>query len=246
MSGIGKILRAERDKRGFTLEDVSQKTNINENILQALENGEFQKIPGKFYLINFLKSYLTAIGLDQDDFFKTHKTIIQQIRCEGENDPKLYYNKLRYTRFKKRNLLLLLLLCLGLLALLVFLGYRYRDTLDRVTGRTGPRMEIPVTGAMAVSHLQAFEPDRYPITLTIRANDDCWLQAFRGNKKVAEQVLRQGDHRQIKGYDLLVLIGNPAAVMLEINGHPITRFQNRTRTTRLRINPQNLTDMTSS
>lgn len=50
---IGDLLRAERENKGLSLFDVEEKTKIRSKYLQALEEENFEEIPGEAYRIGF-------------------------------------------------------------------------------------------------------------------------------------------------------------------------------------------------
>ena len=60
---LGSKLKAERESRGFTLDDVSASTKIPLTLLEALERNDLSRWPKGFYGRAFFRSYLTALGL---------------------------------------------------------------------------------------------------------------------------------------------------------------------------------------
>jgi len=57
-------LRALREERGLTIEDIFLKTRINVDLLNAIENGEFQLLPAPASTKKFIQMYAEAIGID--------------------------------------------------------------------------------------------------------------------------------------------------------------------------------------
>ncbi len=53
-----------RRNRGITLEQIAQLTKISMRSLRAIEDGEFQKLPGGVYDTNYLRQYAGAIDFD--------------------------------------------------------------------------------------------------------------------------------------------------------------------------------------
>jgi len=53
-----------RRNRGVTLEQISQTTNIGVRTLEAIEVGDFKKLPGGIYNTNYIKQYANAIDFD--------------------------------------------------------------------------------------------------------------------------------------------------------------------------------------
>lgn len=66
MAEIGAQLRAAREARELTLEDIERTTRIRAKYLQALEEENFDVLPGVVYVRGFLKSYARELGLDPE------------------------------------------------------------------------------------------------------------------------------------------------------------------------------------
>ncbi|WP_176222243.1 helix-turn-helix domain-containing protein [Tuberibacillus sp. Marseille-P3662] len=72
MSELGQLLKETRDNQNMTLEDLQEITKIQKRYLEAIENGDYTKLPGKFYARAFVKSYAEAVGLDPYDLFEQY------------------------------------------------------------------------------------------------------------------------------------------------------------------------------
>lgn len=66
-AGIGARLRAAREAKGLSLEQVAAETRIPQRHLVAIEAGDFAKLPGRTYAVGFSRTYARMVGLDQDD-----------------------------------------------------------------------------------------------------------------------------------------------------------------------------------
>lgn len=61
MDTIGKRLLDEREHRGYTLQEVSQKTYIAVSVLRDIEEGKFTKYKGdEQYIKKYIKNMLTS------------------------------------------------------------------------------------------------------------------------------------------------------------------------------------------
>lgn len=58
-------LRWERERRQVSIEKISEETKVATRHLQALEAGEYSALPGGVFRKGIVRSYLTAIGLDE-------------------------------------------------------------------------------------------------------------------------------------------------------------------------------------
>ena len=67
MSGFGERLRREREMRGVSLEEISESTKIGTRSLKAIEDNEFQKLPGGIFNKGFVRAYAKFLGLDEDE-----------------------------------------------------------------------------------------------------------------------------------------------------------------------------------
>jgi len=66
-AGVGAQLRAAREARGLTLEQVAAETRIPQRHLVAIESGDFAKLPGRTYAVGFTRTYAKMLGVDPDD-----------------------------------------------------------------------------------------------------------------------------------------------------------------------------------
>ena len=63
-------LRSARQAKGWKLADAALKLNINGKYLEAMEKGEWEKLPDGVYGKNFLKEYALLLGLDYNELYK--------------------------------------------------------------------------------------------------------------------------------------------------------------------------------
>jgi len=70
---IGRRLRAAREVRGVTLEDVEAGTHIRRVYLGAIEAGRARDVPGEVFLKGFLRTYANHLGLDGPALVEEYK-----------------------------------------------------------------------------------------------------------------------------------------------------------------------------
>jgi len=78
MKDIGNFLRERREARGISLIEVEKDLKIRKKYLQALEEGNIDVIPGKTYLIGYLRNYSKYLGIDDENInqiIQTYKNL---------------------------------------------------------------------------------------------------------------------------------------------------------------------------
>jgi cytoskeletal protein RodZ len=56
-----------RTKRGISLESIAASTKLSIRQLEAIESGDFKRLPGGIYTTNYIKQYARAIDFDEVD-----------------------------------------------------------------------------------------------------------------------------------------------------------------------------------
>lgn len=54
-----------RRNRGISLEQIAESTKISVRSLEAIERGEFRKLPGGIYNTSYIRQYARAIDYDE-------------------------------------------------------------------------------------------------------------------------------------------------------------------------------------
>ena len=67
LPSAGERLRAARESKKLSLEEIASETRIPLRHLQSLETGDWERLPAPTYTMGFAKSYASAVGLDRSD-----------------------------------------------------------------------------------------------------------------------------------------------------------------------------------
>jgi cytoskeleton protein RodZ len=65
---FGERLKREREMREVTLAEITAATRIGARFLEALENEDWQKLPGGVFNRGFVRAVAHYLGLDEEDF----------------------------------------------------------------------------------------------------------------------------------------------------------------------------------
>lgn len=237
---LGLALKKEREMRGVSLADIANETRIGIRFLEALENEDFTMFPGIFYIRYYIKNYLRACGADETAFFNTYHNYLKAILDKkGEPPPDQYLNKMEYVKFKKRKTILILFLLL-MLAAAFFYWFFGRPVFVKTQSEY---FEFPAFSASLFPDENDFCLDWSPVSMRLIFADTCWLQFWRGGNKIVEKTFAKGDVLTGQGYQLTLLIGNPAAVRLVVNGRELPSLPQSSTGVKLLLNPDNLEEI---
>ncbi|YBZ92247.1 helix-turn-helix domain-containing protein [Bacillus sp. AK031] len=76
MTELGTRLKEAREAKGYSLDDLQNMTKIQKRYLVGIEEGNYDMMPGKFYVRAFIKQYAEAVGLDPDMIFDEYSNEI--------------------------------------------------------------------------------------------------------------------------------------------------------------------------
>lgn len=242
---IGQALRKERESRGVSLADIANETRIGTRMLQALEDEEFDLFPGKFYIHYYIKNYLRACGADETAFFNTYQEYLKNaLHHDDELRAEQYMHKMTYTRFRRNRTILLVLALMAGLALLAYLLLGPPRWLDKLLV-VQPAVSLAIPSFSA--HLLRLEEEscltKAPIAARLELDASCWLQVWRGGEKFAEKTFHKGDGFSLHGYQLTMVISNPPALRLQLNGQEVSFLRRSAAALKLVVDPGNLQEI---
>jgi cytoskeleton protein RodZ len=68
---IGAMLREERERKGLSIDAVSDTIKITRTCLAAIEEGNESALPHPVYARGFIRNYARLLGIDQEEFAKS-------------------------------------------------------------------------------------------------------------------------------------------------------------------------------
>ena len=230
MFEIGNTLREARVRRNLTLQQVEEDTKIRVKYVQAMENEDWDLMPGVTYVKGFLRTYSTYLGLDPE-------VIIGEYRSRGmvpsaeHHEPfggSSVIGKPRSHR-GRNTIVIIAIVCLLALAVIYALGMMNADdntepqTKPDALGITSPSPTASTTPSPTSSPTgtPAWQRD----LVKIRAVDgDCWMEVRRDNGQgvvLFSGTLAQGEMKKFKGKDIWMSLGAPANISLEAAGKKV-------------------------
>lgn len=183
---VGERLRAAREEKGFSLEDIAAETRIPRRHLESLENADWEKLPAPTYTIGFAKSYASAVGLDRAE-------IGEQLRSEMggvRNDTSTLdtFEPVDPARTMPRWLVLSAIVAI-ILVIIVFSWIRNRSLTESEPPATTVA-EQPIEQAPPAQQPAQTAAAQGPVVLTATA--PAWLRVTDQGQTLFEGMLQPG------------------------------------------------------
>ncbi len=226
MFEIGSTLREARVRRNLTLQQVEEDTKIRVKYVQAMENEEFDIMPGPTYVKGFLRTYSAYLGLDPDVIIGEYRSREPRASYRVHEEPFGGVSTLGKPRSHRgRNTIVLIAVaCLVVLGVIWYLG---RDQ--------SPESQLPAKpdDLGLASSSPTPSPSPIPTVTPVPVKDivkitakkgECWIEARRDGPegvKLYSGTIKDGERRKFRGRHLWFSLGNPAAVQFLAGGEKV-------------------------
>ena len=228
MFAIGSSLQEARLRQGLSFLEVEQATKIRAKHLKALEEEQFELVPGQTYVKGFLRTYAEYLGLDGqlyvDEFNSRYGT--------GEEEPAPIARApvgTRPRRFESRLVLFVLLGIAAVTALVIAAwksgGPKQNNTPVPNAATTTSTTSRPRHKTRPAVHKPA-APRRVKLLLTA-VNGASWIEAhagpsssgyqlYQGTLETGTRLLLPGGGRKVRR--IWLDVGQPANLTWRLNG----------------------------
>jgi cytoskeleton protein RodZ len=234
MPEIGATLREARMRARIDVSEIEAQTKIRARYLRALENEEWDLLPGPTFIKSFLRTYATALGLDG-------KALVEEYRVNfehpGEQEPQPIGHQRRQARSggdiggaspgagPSRGYMVTVGL-IGLLIVILVVGLLTRGSSPKKTTGSRHRAESRQTGNHRHSHVSRhIRPGTSnlasdEVSVSLQATAPVWVCLINGaQQKLIPGIDLQAGQRSgpfhAKRFE--VTLGN-ASVTLTVNG----------------------------
>lgn len=245
---VGEVLRRARLHYNQSTQDVERNLRIRASQIEAIENGEFHKIPGRAYVIGFLRSYAEYLGLDGEKMVSLYKAQSGQRTAKPELNFPVAASEIKIPP------LWLIGGCLAA-AVLIMAGWWMTQSghggapeqiptiaeampeeqkeafgpvlPDGVTLSPAPQMTASEAAAIApaagTEELPKEEAPKQALTekgIILNIKENSWVEIKdEDENSLVAKVLKKGDRYFVPDRpDLTISLGNAAGVQVEIDG----------------------------
>lgn len=227
---VGGRLRAAREARGQSLDEIGRQTRVPVRHLVQIEEGRLEGLPAAPYSAGFVKSYARAVDLDPME-------LSQQFRAEfaaaAQASPRIAYEPYEPAdpvRLPPRLLAFVALV----IAILLVAGYGiWRSGILSGEG-ADQRAQLAAGGEpMGTSGTPAASTPGQPARPTapvggavrITATQDTWFEVTdkATNTRLYTRVLKQGDSWDVPptAVDPVIKTGRPEGLTVTVGGQPV-------------------------
>ena len=247
---VGERLRAAREEKGLSLDDVARQTRIPIRHLEHIERGEWDALPAITYSVGFARSYANTVGLDGP---AVGAELREQLGGARSNvaGPAAYYEPTDPARVPPRSIVLVA----AILAVLLVAGYLVwrkqavgnapdeAQIADRTTPADQPQAAPAGPRPAPASQPQ---PPAAPATgpVALSATQDVWMRVSDGAnpKALYMGTLKAGQQYQVPATAQAptVRTGRADAVTVTVGGKPIGPLGPPNKTISVSLKPADL------
>lgn len=229
MGNLSEILKNAREEKNLSLKDVSAATKIRLNVLEAIEQGNFDFLP-PVYMKSFIKEYINYLQIDYEKIKLQLEETLKQIDKTASLKPEKETNKPIFSITTKRRkikhssqqlskaiLFIYLALGLSIIAIVYFTFFYTQEELQPPV-QTGKRDTITL-GTKETSPLPTSSTSTDSMSLEFKAIDTVWINMIIDNKISESAVLYPEKVKTWKAMNFFKFtIGNAGGVVIKRNG----------------------------
>jgi cytoskeleton protein RodZ len=221
MFEIGNSLREARLRQGLDFPEIEQATKIRPKYLRALEDEQFDILPGQTYVKGFLRSYAEYLGLDGqlyvDEYNSRYIHVDEETPLRARSTSSLGRAGPRF----ESSVVLVALAAIAILTLLVFAAWRFGSDTPK-TAIPDFSTRPPATKPQANTTPRRTTPlPKAKLTITAAAGDslvDVYAGSRTGRQLFSGTVEAGHSIRFVKNRRYILRMGRPGNLQVVVNG----------------------------
>src|SRR5918998_4581229 len=180
MFEIGNSLREARLRQGLDFPEIEQATKVRPKYLRALEDEQFDILPGQTYVKGFLRTYAEYLGLDGqlyvDEYNSRYIHVDEETPLRTRSSSSLGRAAPRFAA----SVVLVALAGIAVLTLLVFAAWRFGSNTPE-TAIPDYSTEPPASTGATKSRARPARARRARMTIT-GARGESWVEVYAGSR----------------------------------------------------------------
>jgi hypothetical protein len=213
MFAIGSSLKDARLRKGLDLPTAAEATKIRSRHLQALEDEQFDVLPGQTYVRGFLKTYADFLGLDGQLYVDEYSS---RFWVNEDGTPatrrKVRYRRKHHGRIEMNMIVLTLVVISGVTAL-VIAAWKFggASSTAKTHGPTAPLVTRRATPDLARLRVKAIKGSS---VIDVRV----LTKKGRLGRLLYHGTLERGESQSFAERSIWLSISTPRHIMLALNG----------------------------
>ena len=227
---FGELLKREREMREVSLNEVTVATRIPPKFLEALENQDWEKLPGGFFNRGFVRAIARYLGLDEEHLLAEYDLARGEEKAESPAPENRIPSPSKW--LVAVAVLVILLGVVGAVAAGVYGWRRYtahRASKQSFDSSTSTQPQSPATlpsliidPAPAASNALLSSSDPSALALSVSTSAATHVRILADGKLLLDTDLHAGENRRFSaGQRFEVTAADTSAVLLELNGQTL-------------------------
>ncbi|GAB6180724.1 DUF4115 domain-containing protein [Desulfotomaculum defluvii] len=227
---IGEALSNARKEKGYSFRYLEEATKIRAKYLEALENENFDILPGPVYAKAFLRTYSKYLELDTEEIMAEYSRI-----CNNTQPPVEETKEVEIEPTSKENKKWRYLVAgLAIVSLVAFNSIYNRDQgLDNKpelpnTVQEQPNNQTDQPSKDIKPSAQGVAPQNNQgvrVVLRVTEQQQSWMQVEADGNTVFSGLVGPGEMKDFKAEEKIFLhVGNAGAVEVNVNGKDLGRL----------------------
>jgi cytoskeleton protein RodZ len=218
---IGNSLREARVRQALEFPEIEQATKIRGKYLRALEDENFEQLPGQTYVKGFLRTYADYLGLEGQLYVDEYNS---RYVTGGEEDAPIRYRggsvMPRSTRLMS-SAVLIALTAIGLATALVIAAWKFGAADDRgALPGIGQERSAPQTKQNKKKQHPVAQSSNFRVVVRA-ARGDSWLEVHKSSPVGPiewQGTLLKGQSQIFTRRHLWMTIDRPTNLVIKLNG----------------------------
>ena len=233
MQTVGELLRNQREKKGLSVKEIENAISIRTIYINAIEEGNYNLVPGEVYLKGFIRNYANYLGLNGQEMVDLYRQFQKDVPTAPQNaTPDKVENPVRKSEQPTNNnnksskwlMISLLSVCVAGSAWWL-LSSPKPATEPQVnnqiqTNPLTPSQPLPIPSVVPTIPVQT-----KPVVITAKYTEQCWTSVTADDKIIYEGTPQGGDTITWEAQkNITITAGNAGGIDIISNGQSVGKL----------------------
>lgn len=245
MSELGDALRDERRRQGKRIPDIEAGTHIRRRLIEALEKGEYERLPNAAYVKGYILSYARCLDIPAAPLLElfAHDMATREPRSESQLPfpiPEIKVARRDEVHAIPWRVAFIIAAAVAVLILVIWGIGRLFGPSETSAPAPLPHLAVDGTAAVAPSSGEGTVPgvvdetpiaeprpapaaDPFQLKVVVKQGEASWLVITVDGKEAYKGTLTGGQRQYAVTAKATVAMGRPSAVSVYRDGEPVTQ-----------------------